>query len=64
MADAKGIRFDVVLFWKLDRFGGSLRHLVNALAEFESLGIAPLPGANPMTSFASLKRSLIAWKRS
>jgi DNA invertase Pin-like site-specific DNA recombinase len=24
----------------LDRFGRSLRHLVNALAEFESLGIA------------------------
>jgi DNA invertase Pin-like site-specific DNA recombinase len=29
-----------VLVWKLDRFGRSLRHLVNALAEFESLGIA------------------------
>jgi DNA invertase Pin-like site-specific DNA recombinase len=26
--------------WKLDRFGRSLRHLVNALAEFESLNIA------------------------
>jgi len=40
MADAKRRRFDVVLVWKLDRFGRSLRHLVNALAEFESLGIA------------------------
>jgi DNA invertase Pin-like site-specific DNA recombinase len=38
--DAKRRRFDVVLVWKLDRFGRSLRHLVNALAEFESLGIA------------------------
>jgi DNA invertase Pin-like site-specific DNA recombinase len=40
MADAKRRRFDVVLVWKLDRFGRSLRHLVNALAEFESLSIA------------------------
>jgi DNA invertase Pin-like site-specific DNA recombinase len=40
MEDAKRRRFDVVLVWKLDRFGRSLRHLVNALAEFESLGIA------------------------
>jgi DNA invertase Pin-like site-specific DNA recombinase len=40
MADAHKRRFDVVLVWKLDRFGRSLRHLVNALAEFESLNIA------------------------
>jgi DNA invertase Pin-like site-specific DNA recombinase len=40
MADARRRKFDAVLVWKLDRFGRSLRHLVNALAEFESLGIA------------------------
>jgi DNA invertase Pin-like site-specific DNA recombinase len=40
MADAHRRRFDVVLVWKLDRFGRSLRHLVNALAEFEARGIA------------------------
>lgn len=40
MADAYQRRFDAVLVWKLDRFGRSLRHLVNALAEFEALGIA------------------------
>jgi DNA invertase Pin-like site-specific DNA recombinase len=40
MADAHKRRFGVVLVWKLDRFGRSPRHLVNALAEFESLGIA------------------------
>jgi DNA invertase Pin-like site-specific DNA recombinase len=32
--------FDAVLVWKLDRFARSLKNLVNALAEFEALGIA------------------------
>src|SRR5215470_13746287 len=40
MADAHRRRFDAVVVWKLDRFGRSLRHLVNALAEFESLNVA------------------------
>ena len=40
MFDAHQRRFDAILVWKLDRFGRSLRHLVNALAEFESLGIS------------------------
>ena len=48
MTDAHQRRFDGVLVWKLDRFGRSLRHLVNALAEFESLGI----------SFVSLRDNL------
>jgi DNA invertase Pin-like site-specific DNA recombinase len=38
MADARRRRFDAVLVWKLDRYGRSLRHLVNALAELEALG--------------------------
>lgn len=48
MADAKQRRFDAVCVWKLDRFGRSLRHLVNALADLESLGI----------SFISIKDNL------
>jgi DNA invertase Pin-like site-specific DNA recombinase len=40
MADASQRKFDAVLVWKLDRFGRSLRHLVNALAELEALGLA------------------------
>ncbi len=40
MADAGQRKFDAVLVWKLDRFGRSLRHLVNALAELEALGLA------------------------
>ena len=40
MRDARARRFDAILVWKLDRFGRSLRHLVNTLAELEALGIA------------------------
>jgi len=40
MSDACQRRFDFIAVWKIDRFGRSLRHLVNALAELESLGVA------------------------
>jgi DNA invertase Pin-like site-specific DNA recombinase len=40
MADAQHRKFDAVLVWKVDRFGRSLRHLVNALAELGALGVA------------------------
>ena len=40
MTDAHQRRFDAVLVWKLDRFGRSLKHLVNSLAELEALGVA------------------------
>ena len=39
MADAGQRKFDAVLVWKLDRFGRSLRHLVNTLAELEARGL-------------------------
>jgi DNA invertase Pin-like site-specific DNA recombinase len=40
MADAKRRKCDVILVWKVDRFGRSLRHLVNAIVELESVGVA------------------------
>jgi DNA invertase Pin-like site-specific DNA recombinase len=40
MAAARSRKIDIIAVWKLDRFARSLKHLVNALAEFESLGIA------------------------
>ena len=40
MSDACRGLFKIVLVWKLDRFARSLRHLVNAIAELESRGIA------------------------
>jgi DNA invertase Pin-like site-specific DNA recombinase len=39
-ADAHTRQFDVVLCWKVDRFGRSLKHLVNALADLDSYGVA------------------------
>jgi DNA invertase Pin-like site-specific DNA recombinase len=48
MIDSRQRMFDCVLVWKLDRFARSLKHLVNALAEFEALGVA----------FVSLRDSL------
>src|ERR1035437_7338223 len=40
MADALRRRFAVLLVWKIDRFGRSLRHLVNALADLDAAGVA------------------------
>src|ERR1700757_319595 len=56
MADAQRRKFDAVLVWKIDRFGRSLKHLVNSLAElgapdgscFRSL--APWPSSRDHSS--------------
>lgn len=40
MGDAHRRRFDAILVWKIDRFGRSLKHLVNSLAELAALGVA------------------------
>jgi DNA invertase Pin-like site-specific DNA recombinase len=71
---ARRRRFDVLLVWRYDRFARSLRELVNALAEFEGLGIDFVSyneGADTttpqgkllfgiMASLAEFERSLIA----
>jgi DNA invertase Pin-like site-specific DNA recombinase len=48
MSDARQRKFNILLVWKIDRFGRSLKHLVNSLAELESVGVA----------FVSLRDSL------
>jgi DNA invertase Pin-like site-specific DNA recombinase len=48
MADSHRRLFDILLVWKIDRFGRSLKHLVNALADLDAYGVA----------FASLKDNL------
>jgi DNA invertase Pin-like site-specific DNA recombinase len=40
MAEAQRRNFDAVLCWKVDRFGRSLKHLVNALADLDAYGVA------------------------
>src|ERR1022692_1536570 len=37
---AQSRKLDVIAVWKLDRFGRSLRHLVDALAELKAVGCA------------------------
>jgi DNA invertase Pin-like site-specific DNA recombinase len=37
---AKARKLDAIAVWKLDRFGRSLRHLVDAMAELEAVGVA------------------------
>ena len=39
LADARRRKFDVVVVYRYDRFARSLRQLVNALGEFDALGI-------------------------
>ena len=48
MGDSHRRQFDLVLVWKIDRFGRSLKHLVNALGDLDAYGVA----------FASLKDNL------
>ena len=38
--DAHRRAFDAVLVWKIDRYGRSLKHLVNALADLNAYGVA------------------------
>jgi DNA invertase Pin-like site-specific DNA recombinase len=40
MQDAHRRNFDAVVVWKIDRFGRSLKHLVNALADLAAYGVA------------------------
>src|SRR5450432_3003082 len=39
MHAARSRKIDVLIVWKLDRFARSLKHMVVALSEFESLGV-------------------------
>jgi putative DNA-invertase from lambdoid prophage Rac len=48
LALAKQRKIDMLLCWKVDRLGRSLKHLVNTIAELEAVGV----------SFVSLKDNL------
>jgi putative DNA-invertase from lambdoid prophage Rac len=75
MADARLRKFDIVLCWKLDRFGRSLKEIIERIHTLSALGIrfmAPSQGIDTDTrtpmgqflihilgAFAELERSLI-----
>ena len=40
MTDARRRRFDVLVCWRLDRLGRSLKHLITLLADLEALGVS------------------------
>src|SRR5207244_4132294 len=40
LADAKRRRFDVLVCWRLDRLGRSLKHLITLLDDLQALGVA------------------------
>ena len=40
LGDARRRRLDVVICWRLDRFGRNLRHLVTVIDELQALGVA------------------------
>ena len=40
LRDAKRRRFDVLVCWRLDRLGRSLRHLITLLDDLQALGVA------------------------
>ncbi len=40
LRDAKRRRFDVVVCWRLDRLGRSLKHLITLLDDLQALGVA------------------------
>ncbi len=40
VGDAKRRRFDVLVCWRLDRLGRSLKHLITLLADLEALGVS------------------------
>lgn len=40
LGDARRRRFDVVVCWRLDRLGRSLKHLISVLDELQAIGVA------------------------
>ena len=40
VTDARRRRFDILIFWRLDRLGRNLKHLVTLLEELQSVGVA------------------------
>src|SRR4030095_15319808 len=57
MADAKRRKVDVVVCWKLDRFGRSLAHLINAIQALTDAGVGFTPSVMASTPVPPLAGS-------
>jgi len=63
IADAKRLKFDIVVCWRLDRLARNLRHLVTLLDDFQALGVAFVSmgeGINCTTPAGKLQLHILA----
>ena len=60
MAAARRGEFDAVLVWRFDRFARSTKHLVEALAEFQSLGIEFVSHQEAIDTSTPMGRAMFA----
>jgi DNA invertase Pin-like site-specific DNA recombinase len=63
LADARRRRFDVLVCWRLDRLGRSLKHLVVTLDELQSLGVGFVSlneGIDATTAAGRLQMAVLA----
>lgn len=60
MMAAKKRQLDTILVWKFDRFGRSVQHLVNALAEFQALDVAFISLQDTIDTTTPIGRAMFA----
>jgi DNA invertase Pin-like site-specific DNA recombinase len=60
MADARRHKFNAVLVWRFDRFARSVKHLVNALDEFNSLKIDFLSARENLDTSTPMGKAMFA----
>jgi DNA invertase Pin-like site-specific DNA recombinase len=63
VADAKRRKFDVLVCWRLDRLGRSLKHLIVTLDELQSLGVGFVSlneGIDATTAAGRLQMAVLA----
>lgn len=60
MADVRRGRIDAVVVWKFDRFARSVKHLVTALAEFQSMSVDFISITEAIDTSTPLGRAMFA----
>ena len=62
LTDARRRRFDVLVCWRLDRLGRSLKHLITLLEELQALGVSfvsPAEGIDATTPAGRLQMHIL-----